>query len=126
MPVLVAACGLLSPEPTPTPTRTPTPSPTPVAFSAVTFNVPAGQEHDTGTQAGVGHRFEFRFSLDFDINVNLNDPHGFEVGRWHRLDSHSGIQHVAEKSEVYLLRFDNTFPVFTSKRVSLQVRVVPP
>ena len=74
----------------------------------------------------MGHRIEFRFSSDLDINVNLYDPHGFEVGRWHRLESHSGIQHVAEKSGVYLLRFDNTFSVFTSKRVTLRIRVVPP
>ena len=117
MPVLASvACGLFQPEPTPTP----------VPFTALTFNVPAGQEHDTRLQAGVGYLIEFRFDSDLDINVSLYDPHGFEVGRWHRLESHSGVQHIAEKNGVYVLRFDNSFSLFTSKRVSVTMRVVPP
>ena len=135
MPVLASvACGLFQPEPTPTPiptptaipTATPLPTPTPVPFTAITFNVPAGQEHETRLQAGVGYLIEFRFDSDSDINVSLYDPHGYEVGRWHRLESHSGVQHIAEKNGVYVLRFDNSFSVFTSKRVSVTMRVVPP
>ena len=123
MPVLASvACGLFQPEPTPTPL----PTPTPVPFTAITFKVPPGQEHETRLQAGVGYLIEFRFDSDSDVNVSLSDPHGYEVGRWHRLDSHSGVQHIAEKNGVYVLRFDNSFSVFTSKRVSVTMRVVPP
>ena len=69
---------------------------------------------------------EFPFASDSDINVSLYDPHGFEVGRWDRLESHSGVQHIAERNGVYVLRFDNSFSLFTSKRVSVTMRVVPP
>ena len=93
---------------------------------AITFKVPAGQKHETRLQAGVGYLIEFRFDSDSDINVSLYDPHGLEVGRWHRLDSHAGVQHIAEKNGVYVLRFDNSFSVVTSKRVSVTMRVVPP
>ena len=123
MPVLASvACGLFQPEPTPMPL----PTPTPVPFTAITFDVPAGQAHDARLQAGVGYLIEFRFDSDLDINVSLYDPHGFEVSRWHRVESHSGVQHIAEKNGVYVLRFDNSFSLFTSKRVSVAMRVVPP
>ena len=103
-----------------------TPTPTPVPFSARTFNVPAGQAYLNSFRAGVDYLIEFRFNSDLDINVSLLDPHGFEVGRWDRLESHSGVQYTAEKNGVYVLRFDNSFSLFTSKRVSVTLRVVPP
>ena len=124
------SCGVLESEPTPTPiptpTRTPSPTPTPVPLNSMTFNVPAGQVYDVRIRAGLGYSIEFRFDANLDITVSLYNPEGFEVDRWERIESHSGVRHTTAASGDYFLRFDNSFSLFTAKRVTLRSRAVPP
>ena len=101
------------------------PTATPVPFKDSSFKVSSGSEYRVTLGMTAGSKLEFNFRSDLDINVRLLDPTGDSLGSWDRVDRLNGISTTAETEGVYILVFDNSFSILTSKAVDLNYRVVP-
>ena len=114
----IATCGS-SPEPTPTPL------PTPIPVLTSSFKVPAGNAYRVTFDMNAGNRLEFAFQADLDINVSFVAPNGHAIGEWARVDQLSGRVLSTTLTGPHELVFDNSFSLFTSKSVTLYMRVLP-
>ena len=131
--LVIAACGSESPAPSvqfnppvqaPVPTPSPTPVPTPVPVRTMSFEVQANSGYEVKITTAAGARLELQFQSDLDITFRLLAPNGEDVGRWERVETLTEVHHTSSYSGEYRLEFDNTFSLFTPKKVTLDYRVV--
>lgn len=118
-----------APTPTPVPTPMPTATPTPPPFRSMTFVVPPTRSYTLTLQdVRSGNVVEGSFSATGghgDVDFQLRAPNGGVLDSASRSVGPYAFHVVARQDGYYVLWFGNTFSLFTSKTVSLELRDYP-